>query len=490
MSMAIISCTETSSTTLSSQTTESTTTVLPLDVPTNFAVNDNLVSFDLVDGANKYKVKVETTGGTLVGEYNVSNNFNLLYVLQVGVYMISIKAVGSNNNDSLYSTPIEVTISDPNQISTLSETSLSNASLIRWMGRNYYDELNQRNYFYFTASGFEVAFYGTSLTATFFSTNYNVVGKQAYLVAFVDGDDSPTHGTTFILNEQNKEITLVSGLEYGYHTVKVLKRSEASDSDTALSNLSTDGYFTNAPLGKDFKIQFIAASSSTGYGNLGSLSVPKSTDNSDGLQAFAFLTSYMLDADVSIFSASGWGATRGWNTGGAVSQTQTIPEAFQYIAINSSNTVFTSGGKWDMSNYVPDVIVVNLGTNDFNANNYSSLSEELQKVQSDLFIDTYTYFLRVLNNSYPDAIIIVAYGLMGEQNVLGGFTLQVIANANEAIGSSVVYPFIMEAAGSGGNPYGSNYHPNVQTSINVAEDLSALITSLTGKESVNAFPGE
>ena len=47
---------------------------------------------------------------------------------------------------------------------------------------------------------------------------------------------------------------------------------------------------------------------------------------------------------------------------------------------------------------------------------------------------------------------------------------------------SVVYPFLMEAAGSNNNPYGSNYHPNVGTSINVAEDLADFISTITGRE--------
>jgi hypothetical protein len=73
----------------------------------------------------------------------------------------------------------------------------------------------------------------------------------------------------------------------------------------------------------------------------------------------------------------------------------------------------------------------------------------------------------------------VAYGLMNEQSNLEGPTLEVINQANLQIGSTVVYPFLMEGAGTLGNPYGSNYHPNVQTSMNVAEDLAALISSLT-----------
>lgn len=487
LSASACSVTDTSETITTSTTptsSETTTTLSQLNTPTVFSVIDNIISFSTVENATKYKVKVETLESVLVGEYFVSNGFDLFLILSTGSYYMSIKSTAPGYLDSEYSNPTQFNIADPNQINTLSAESLNDVNYVRWIGRTWYDETNARRYFFFAASGFEIAFYGTELTVDFFSTNSTVTYSQPYIVALVDGVEDPNEGTTFILNQADKTVTLVSGLEYGYHTVKLLKRSEASDSDTAVKSISTDGYFAQAPLAKDFKIQFIAASSSTGYGNLGSLSEAKTTANSDGLRAFAYLTSYLLDSEISIFSASGWGATRGWNTGGAVSATQTIPKAFEYTAINSSNTVFTASGIWDPSDYVPDVIVVNLGTNDFNANGYSSLTIELKKIQEDLFIDTYTNFLRTLNNMYPDAVIIVAYGLMGETGVLGGFTLQVVQNANDLIGSTVVHPFIMEAAGTNGNPYGSNSHPNVQTSMNVAEDLAHLISSLTGKEVV------
>jgi hypothetical protein len=106
---------------------------------------------------------------------------------------------------------------------------------------------------------------------------------------------------------------------------------------------------------------------------------------------------------------------------------------------------------------------------------------------SDKFVADYTAFLQVLNNTHPNAKIIVAYGLMGEAVTVGPFTITAIENANASIGETKVYPFIMEAAGTPPNPFGSNYHPNVGTSKNVAEDLAALINELTGREIVRTM---
>jgi hypothetical protein len=457
---------------------------------------DNSATFTGVDNADKYKLSVLTEADAAVGEYNITSGFNLMLVLAEGTYHFKIKAVASGYADSPYSEIVTATIADPSKVAILEGETLDTTTNIRWIGRTYYDSAKSAQYFYFTASGFEVSFYGTELKVTLTATRYASTTQRAYLVVLVDGEEDPTKAPiaqsdptksrTIILGQSEATFTLVSGLTLGHHTVKLLKRSEASDSDTAVKKIETDGYFDPAPQGANFKIQYIAASSSTGYGNLGNISTAKTTANSDGLRGFAYLTSYLLGAETNIFAASGWGVTRGWNTGGQLNATQNIPAAYEYYAINDSNTVFTTPGQWDHSDYVPNVLVVNLGTNDFNASGYNGMTAEQKTALENKFIEDYTMFLRTLHSTHPAAVIIVAYGLMGDALTVGPFTLTAIANANTAIGSTICYPFLMEAAGAQ-SAYGSNGHPNVQTSMNVAEDLAALITSLTGRQPVRTM---
>lgn len=463
-------------------TTLAETTLGTLDVPTNILITENIITFSSVDQASKYKATIYDADAQLVGQYNISSSFDLSLLLSVGSYTLTLKATAPGFNDSESSPVVTFDIVDESRVSQIEGTDMNDFNLVRWLGRTDYKEATQEKYFFFTASGFEVAFYGTELTATFTASNYNVDGKQPYIVAFVDGEENPNNGVTFVLNQAEQTITLVSGLTDGYHTLKLLKRSEASDSNAALKDLHTDGYFTTPPLAKNFRIEYIAASSSTGFGNLGSVSVAKSTANSDGLRAYAFLTSYLLDADTSIFSASGWGVSRGWNTGGAISEVQNIPYAYTKTAIDDTNHVYDNGEALDYSDYVPDVLVVNLGTNDFNASSYNAMTDLEKPVMEERFKTDYVTFLVLLNNLYPNAKIIVAYGLMGEAGTLGDITLNVIDQANTTIGHTVVYPFLMEAAGTNGNPYGSAWHPNVQTGMNVATELANLISTLTGRE--------
>lgn len=491
--MTFVSCEDTKSTTLTTEdsmtsliettqqlTTQSTTQLPTLDTPTNLLVSDNIVTFDAVEHATKYRLTIYDDTEDLVGEYNVVSGFDLSLLLAYGTYHCILKATAPNYHDSVPTTEYQFSIINLSSINLLEGTEMNNQEYIRWMGRTYYSETESVKYFFFTASGFEVAFFGTSLEFTVTATNCLIQSKQPHLVVLIDGEEDPTNGTLYVLNEAENTIT-ISGLTDGYHTIKVLKRSEASDSDTALKSIETDGYFVMPPQQKAFKVQYIAASSSTGYGNLGAVNESKTTANSNGLLAYAYLTSYLLDAETSIFSASGWGVSRGWNTGGRISETQNIPNAYVHIAIDDSNAVFTEG-TFDFTDYTPDVLVVNLGTNDFNASSYSSMSAEDKSAVEETFVTDYVNFLVVLNNMYPNAKIIIAYGLMNEAPTLGDITLQVVSEANDAIGSTIVYDFLMESAGSNGNPFGCGYHPNVNTGMNVAEDLAALISQITGRE--------
>lgn len=454
-------------------------TLLPLEVPTDLAIQNNIIQFHGVQNATKYQLQVRAVSSGDVSYYFVPSGFNLRLILTDGTYGFSLRAIGNQvYGNSAYSSEVVAEIMDPNRTNNLSGSDLEDYRYMNWTGRTYYDETQEIVSFYYTASGFEVGFYGTSLQATFVASNTSTVSKRPHLVIFIDGTEHPNAGTTIVLDQAEKTVTLASGLEEGYHRVKVLKRSEAIDSNTALKNISTDGYFAEPAPDKALKFQFIAASSSTGFGNLAaSSSEAKSTQNSNGLLGFAYLASYMMNAECAIVAASGWGVSRGYNTpGGAISTVENIPNAYDYVAINASNRVLTELGRWDHTQDSPDVIVVNLGSNDFNASGYSSMSDEDKALLRDRFVQDYSFFLEKLHNYHPNAVIIVAYGLMGESMTLEPVTLQVVQNLNEI--TDCVHAFKMESAGAY-YPYGSSSHPTVGTHVNVANALVDYIVELT-----------
>ncbi len=440
---------------------------IQLSIPTNFDIEETILMFDEVENATKYRIETTRLSDDVTQKYFVEINQNLeAFHLVPGVYEISIQAVGDqvNYTDSSYSDSIIYTQDDPYLINEIEGLYLTDDIMIRWFGRTSYQESTESNAFYFTASGFEVSFYGTSLEAELI-TGSNTAGKMPHLVVFIDGENDPTQGTLIIMDQLIKTYTLASELEDGMHTVKVLKRSESIDSNTALSKISTDGYFVEANLLRDRKIEVIAASSSAGFGNLAlSSSEAKTTQNSDGLRAYAFLAARILDAEINIFSASGWPLVKGPWTG-----TNNIPTAYDYVNVYS--TV-----EWNHNQYDPNVVIINLGTNDWSYIN--SLSTTNKAIAIQTFIDSYVDFIEKIHELHPNAAIVVLYGLMNETNIYTP-TLDAVVQAQEVLPNVDIFSIQLISVNAA-DGIGSSNHPSVVTHIKAGQELADALSSWMG----------
>lgn len=281
---------------------------IELLVPGNFKVVDDIVSFNEVDNATGYRIEVLNQETLKVKKYLVDNNQDLKGLnFEPGNYLIKIQAISNKANykDSEFSGEIMYQVEDDSLVSLIEGILLTDNTKVKMFGRYFYNEREKQQYFYFTASGFEVKFIGTKLIMNLV-TGINSSEKVPYVVVFIDGEEDPTKGETHALDNGINEI-IIDGLSEDIHTIKVLKRSESTDSKTSIKSLETDGYFIENEPYKERKIEVIAASSSAGYGNLISNGVgDKTTANSDGLRSFATLTAKYLDAEINIFSASGW----------------------------------------------------------------------------------------------------------------------------------------------------------------------------------------
>ncbi|MCF7932004.1 MAG: hypothetical protein K9K93_02435 [Acholeplasmataceae bacterium] len=435
-----------------------------LSIPEGLSITDGIITFESVDQAKGYRIQatlIETEQARL---YVVDNGLDLNTLFMTpGYYEIKIQATGDGKKitDSPYSEPVTYTQTDPYAISMIEDAFLTDDIHIRWFGRTYYDDSIDANYFYFTASGFEATFYGTSLEATFVATNTTIEGKRPHLVVYVDGETDPRGTSLLVLDQTIGTYVLAEGLDPGIHTVKVLKRSESIDSMTALSRLSTDGHFEVAALLKDHKIEVIAASSSAGFGNLAAnTGVPKTTANSDGLRSYATLAAHMLDAEINIFSASGWPLVKGPWTGD-----NNIPLAYDFVNVYSDKP-------WNHDRFVPDVIVINLGTNDWSYIN--ALSAIDKEAALETFIQSYVNFIETLNDLHPEARIVIVYGLMNETHIFDE-TLEVFTRATAQM-PDLSINYIQLPGANQTDGIGSSSHPGLLTHIKAADQLANAIS--------------
>jgi hypothetical protein len=179
--------------------------------------------------------------------------------------------------------------------------------------------------------------------------------------------------------------------------------------------------------------------------------------NENAYMSYAMITARALSAQVNIVAASGRGMYRNWDS----AQIPTMPQIYPLV-IPSDPTIL-----WDFTRYVPDVVVINLGTNDFSPGTWDR--EQYRK--------TYVDFLKRLRSNYPLAFVIVAIGPMMSDAFPPG--KQALTSIRDDVHSILAtwgdtncqfLEFPTQTA-----PYGEDWHPSIETHIRMAGYLTRAI---------------
>lgn len=254
---------------------------------------------------------------------------------------------------------------------------------------------------------------------------------------------------------------LASGLSDGEHDLEITKRTEPSVGTLQLLALESTEKRPLVPTSAPAKrfIEFIGDSITCGYGVLGTSPCTFTASTEDESVAYGARTAAALDADHAAISWSGIGVWRDYS-GSTVDQ---MPTRFLRTLPADSTSV------WDFE-YVPDVVVVNLGTNDF------AKSDPGASYQTAM-----TNFVTLLRSKYPSAPIILTVSSMmaGDHRASERALLQAVIAARAQAGDSNVsfFEFDQQLDADG---YGCDYHPNVTTQQKGATKLADYIRSITG----------
>jgi len=303
-----------------------------------------------------------------------------------------------------------------------------------------------------SGSNVELNFSGTEVSATIKSTGEN------WFQAFIDGVGQ----TPFCVNNTTLTVKLASGLSNGNHHLLLWKRTEASQGEAQFLGFDFgSGKLLSAPAPKERKIEFIGDSITCAYGNEGQSKEQSFTPkNENSYMSYAAITARNLNASANLIAWSGIGACR--NYGGAAGPL--IGERYLY-------TLPYSNVKWDFKNYIPQVVVVNIGTND-----YSTAIPE-----NSVFISAYKDLINKVRSNYPNAHIFCAVGpmLWGTGLDTCRSNIQQIVNSFNSSGDSKVY-FIEFPQQDGSNGYGEDWHPSIKTHELMADQLTKAIREKVG----------
>jgi lysophospholipase L1-like esterase len=265
-------------------------------------------------------------------------------------------------------------------------------------------------------------------------------------------------------NKAGKQVYDVEGLSDAIHTIEIFKRTEAliGESDFRGFILAKGKNLVDLPVSKQLRrMEFIGNSITCGYGNEGSDQDCKfSATTENGYMAYGAITARNLNAEYVAVPFSGKGLTRNYGE----DTIDIMPDLYDRIFAFNPNI------KWDFKKYTPDVVVINLGTNDFAKSNPDSVK----------FVKAYINFIARIRSNYPNAHVVCLTGSM-----MSGKALTTIQNYLKSVigqmngkGDKKVYSFSLSTQGSLG--FGCDWHPNVAQHKKNAEELTKFIKEKVG----------
>lgn len=294
------------------------------------------------------------------------------------------------------------------------------------------------------ASSVVVRFRGTGLSAEMADTSdgdaFEVVidGKPAAVLR-------PGRGT--------HTIEVAKDLPAGEHTVELVKRTEA-----VVGRAQFRGFVLPAgtalldPRPATRRIEVIGDSISCGYGNEAAsekLHFDPATENA--YLAYGAVAAWAVDAQ---YVCVAWSGKKVWPD-------NALPDLYD-LALPTD-----PASRWDFSAPPPDVVLINLATNDFNP----------KPPDADQWTAAYAAFVRRVRGHYPKALIYLASGTMmsdawppGQKamTTLLADLDRVLADLNKGGDTNVrLLPFGSQDAQADG--LGADYHPSVKTDAKMAE---------------------
>ena len=279
------------------------------------------------------------------------------------------------------------------------------------------------------------------------------------------------------MDREEKSVCVFSGEEERSVQVRFLKLTEGTQSFMGIKNLLTDPDAVIRPTPKKgLRIEFIGDSITCGYGVEGkSAEEPFTTQTENALKAYAYRTAENLGADCNLTSFSGFGIVSGWTNDGNLNPIQLVPEHYKRFAF-SWNTKIFEDREWDFSSYRPNLIVINLGTND------DSYTQDKEERQAE-YADEYVKFLKTVRKENSGAHIILSMGIMLGGNRLFSWIEKAADRYTKETGDSnlSLLHFVPQTESEG---FGSDFHPSEATQIRCANVLTDFIKSLIAQKKI------
>jgi lysophospholipase L1-like esterase len=232
-----------------------------------------------------------------------------------------------------------------------------------------------------------LAFPGVTLhlkvKASFVALNLQVVRVAGFDYS-VDGGPFKT----VLLKEGQERIELLKGETMGEHNIEVVRRTESWQGNVKIRSLELDDAGQLLPVARPSKrLEFIGDSITCGSG----VESSPSGETADPIRSNARLSfgkriAKALGAECHLVSYGGRGVIRDWQ---GIRATNNAPQFYELTLPDDPAT------PWNFRRFVPDVIGICLGQNDFN----QGIPDENE------FVNAYVEFVRKVHRDAPRAVI-------------------------------------------------------------------------------------
>lgn len=245
-------------------------------------------------------------------------------------------------------------------------------------------------------------------------------------------------------------ITLAENLTAGKHTIRVYKASDAANNIICISAVQYSGLLSKTPAATR-RIEFLGDSITAGA-DIFAL-------NSTQRQQYGAITSYYSYAKL---TADALGATHysvansGWRLGYSINPQYTIRSVYPYQSMRSGY----EGGEYSFG-WEPDVVVINLGTNDRFTADYNAYMKDVKEL------------LELVREKNPGATIIWAYGAMDTSHISNEWIKSAVNSFAATDGNTFFVPLPLNNAGA-------NQHPNQAGQQACANNLINSIKAIKG----------
>jgi len=210
------------------------------------------------------------------------------------------------------------------------------------------------------------------------------------------------------------------------------------------------------------KLEVIGDSISCGYGNEGIFPCTWSPQTENSYLAYGPRVARYFDAEVHLECWSGKGVVRNYGAPNITSP-DPFPIYFPRTLANEQNT------SWDFSNWIPDAVLINLGTNDF-----STQPNPPQSVFQNGYINFINFILSKYISVNPSLEIFLACGPM-IGNPCCSYVEDVVSQFSAGLTyvdlqNILIYP----------NDYGCDGHPNISGHEKMANATIPTIQKVMG----------